>query len=82
MAANNSGQIVFPYSSFEQALKDNFEKIGGRDGAYAAMSNGYKQAYWRKGSNERRQDKQKRAMAFYDEHQKKQGGDKADRQLS
>jgi hypothetical protein len=77
----NVASITFPYASFEQALTDNFSKIGGREGAFSLMSNGFKQGIWRKGANEKRQDKIKTAVAYYDASLKKKGGDLADRQL-
>jgi hypothetical protein len=38
----------FPYESFDQALKDGFQKIGGRIGAFRCMQKGYKTIIWRK----------------------------------
>lgn len=73
--------ISFPYASFEQGQQDAWKKIGGAAEAFRFMSNGYKQTFWRKGSNEKRQDRIKAALKFMQEHEKKQGGTKAERQL-
>ena len=73
--------ITFPYATFEQASADNFAKIDGKAEAYRLMSNGFKQEYWRKGANEKRQDRVKKAMALLKKHEEAQGGTKAERQL-
>ena len=74
--------VTFPYATMDQALQDDFAKIGGRQGAFSLMSNGFKQGYWRKLSNEKQQDKIKKALKLYVEYQKKQGGDVADLRLA
>lgn len=73
--------ITFPYASFEQGQADGWKKIGGPGETFRLAANGYKQAYWRKGANEKRQDRVKEAMRLLEEHEKKVGGAKAERQL-
>jgi hypothetical protein len=72
--------ITFPYANFDQALQDQFKKLGGKDEAFRYMSNGYKQNLWRKDSNERRQDRVKQAMELLKRHEASVGT-KAERQL-
>lgn len=76
----NHSTINFPYESMDQAIQDGFKKLDGKEGAFRFMKNGYKGTIWRKGSNERRQDRIKAALEFVKEHEKKTGK-KEDRQL-
>lgn len=71
MSNNQNGSVTFPYSSFDAAVQDKFAKLGGPAEAFRYMSNGFKQEYWRKGANEKRQDKIKAALKFVEDYAKK-----------
>lgn len=57
----SNGSVSFPYATMEEAEKDNFKKLEtsdrtGKQELFRLAVNGYKQNFWRKGSNERRQE--------------------------
>jgi len=45
-------QVTFPYTTFSEASKDKFKKIGGYEQAFRYMTKGYKAIEWRKRANE------------------------------
>lgn len=41
-------RAIFPYADMDEAMKDKFDKIGGKIGAFRAMQKGWKTVIWRK----------------------------------
>jgi hypothetical protein len=40
--------ITFPYRTWEAAVKDEFKKVGGLEGAFRLLVKGWKTSAWRK----------------------------------
>ena len=44
--------VVFPYTTFAEAYRDKFKKIGGTVQAFRYLAKGYKAIEWRRRANE------------------------------
>jgi len=42
------GKVTFPYVSLDEAIRENFSRIGGPQEAFRLLSKGYKTLEWRR----------------------------------